>query len=251
VVRFNTNGSVDTSFGGTGTGYATISAMHLGSPAVAVQSDDRIVIAATVAKGTSVGFGVARLNPDVTPDASFGFGGFADPTLPIVGDVARSVAIQANGRIVVFGGNNLAYVGSRMVLARYNAADGSLDTSFGNNGVAATGIGPYAVTMAIEPDGRIVEVGIGVNGSANTTVARFLATGPQIGSFTASPSPVTAGSSTLFGNSTQFFGEEAGPNQGGAIFNNGGTVTITDSTLFGNSPTAVRAVPSTTPAAGR
>jgi hypothetical protein len=42
-----------------------------------------------------------------------------------------------------------------------------------------------ALAVAIQPDGRIV-----------TANARYLASEPAIGSFTASPNPVTAGSST-------------------------------------------------------
>jgi hypothetical protein len=78
--------------------------------------------------------------------------------------------------------------------ARYNAADGSPDASFGVNGVAiAPGVGSNFVDAALEPDGRIVVAGSA--GSNSFALARFLAAGPQIGSFTASPNPVTAGSS--------------------------------------------------------
>jgi hypothetical protein len=48
------------------------------------------------------------------------------------------------------------------------------------------------VDYALEPDGRIVLAGTSANGE---TLVRFLAAGPQIGSFTANPNPVTAGGS--------------------------------------------------------
>jgi uncharacterized delta-60 repeat protein len=106
------------------------------------------------------------------------------------------VTIQPNGQIVVAGGQF-----SEFYVARYNPADGSLDSSFGNNGIAVTaGVSVAAnehVDVALEPDGRIVVAGSTVNsaGNANFVLARFLATGPQIGSFTASPNPVPSGSS--------------------------------------------------------
>jgi uncharacterized delta-60 repeat protein len=102
--------------------------------------------------------------------------------------------IQADGKIMAAG-----YQGGAprsFMVARYNPADGSLDTSFGVNGVAvATGVqlGTGFVRAALEPDGRIVVAGSA--GSNSFALARFLAAGPQIGSFTASPNPVMAGSS--------------------------------------------------------
>lgn len=198
IARFNADGSVDTAFGGNGTGYVAVSAMILEiQPALAIQSDDRIVVASTVGiTGNPDDFCLARLNPDGTPDATFGSGGFEAPALPITSDIARSVAIQANGAIVVAGANK----GDEPMLARYNAADGSLDTSFGSKGVAVAKVGGSQigwVPMALEPDGRIVVAGTGGNTSGLTTfVARFLATGPQIGSFMASPNLVTSGGST-------------------------------------------------------
>src|SRR5262249_8465679 len=87
--------------------------------------------------------------------------------------------------------------GNSMALARYNAVSGSLDTSFGDHGVAtATGVSVsiYRIDAAIEPDGRIVVAGT-IDHSVGFATARFLAAGPQIGSFTANPNLATAGSS--------------------------------------------------------
>jgi uncharacterized delta-60 repeat protein len=179
VVRFNTNGSLDTSFGGAG--YVTAGTGSAFS--VAVQSDDRIV----VAEGY---LGVARFNPDGTPDATFGSGGIASP--PSSSSVS-SVTIQPDGKLVVDGPQ---YNSPSFMVARYNAADGSLDTSFGVNGIAvSTGTFSNPVDMALEPDGRIVVAGTGINGSGGFALVRFLPAGPQVGSFTASPNPVTAGGS--------------------------------------------------------
>jgi uncharacterized delta-60 repeat protein len=193
VVRFNTNGSLDTSFG-SGAGYLTTASAFI----VAVQPDDRIVTAGIASNGASTGYDVrlARLNPDGTPDASFGAGGIVVTPLP--GDqMPRSLTIQPDGKIVVAGNENT----SDFMVARYNAADGGLDTSFGVGGIAVTtgvkfSYGP--VDVALEPDGRIVLAGtqdFHSTGNYHFALARFLATGPQIGSLTADPNPATAGSS--------------------------------------------------------
>lgn len=192
VVRFNTNGSPDTTFGTGGISSTTLA--NAGPPALAIQADGRIVVVDTVTANRA--FGLFRLNPNGTPDMTFGSGGFVDPALQSSGGVdAESVTIQGDGNILAAGINPVT---KNVLVAHYNAANGSLDTSFGNGGVAAAQVGTTAgwAPLALEPDGRIVVAGTGgISGIGITTfVARFLAAGPQIGSFTASPNPVPAGS---------------------------------------------------------
>jgi len=207
VVRYNTNGTLDTTFGTNHAG-----SVNLGNPtypSVAVQSDDRIVVAGTV-NNLQTGnddVGLDRLNPDGTLDTSFGTGGVVVTPTPSY-EFAMAVRIQADGKIVVGGsetsdgtlGNNA------LMAARYNA-NGSLDASFGVNGFAtaapgtsSSGYAAKAQGLALEPDGRIIVAGASYavtspsTGNNSFSLARFLAAGPQIGSFTASPNPVTAGS---------------------------------------------------------
>jgi len=204
AARFNTNGTLDTTFGTNHAGY-----VNLGNPtfpSVAVQSDDRIVVAGTV-NNLQTGnddVGLDRLNPDGTLDASFGTGGVAVTSTPSY-EYAMALRIQPDGMIVVGGsqtsdgtlGNNA------LMAARYNA-NGSLDASFGVNGFAtaapgtsSSGYAAKAQGLALEPDGRIIVAGGSYNGTTSFSLVRFLATGPQIGSFTASPNPVTAGDPVL------------------------------------------------------
>src|SRR5262249_2643942 len=73
VARYNTNGSLDTSFAG-GAGYEMLSNMTMTLVSVVIQSDGRLIVA-----GNNVGGGgpidLDRLNPDGSFDASFGSGG--------------------------------------------------------------------------------------------------------------------------------------------------------------------------------
>ncbi len=194
VVRLNTNGSPDTSFGNNGAGYVSITTLNGGdAAAVAVQSDDRIVVAGINPGTPSTGqdIGLARFNPDGTADTTFGSGGIVVSRLPN-NERARSLAIQPDGKIVVAGDSydlSLTNGTDPFMVARYNAADGSLDTSFGTGSIAlSTGFNVIAdkVDVALEPDGRIVVAGTTPVGSGRFALARLLATGPQIGSFTAS-----------------------------------------------------------------
>ncbi|MBK8562441.1 MAG: hypothetical protein IPN76_03605 [Saprospiraceae bacterium] len=105
-------------------------------------------------------------------DASFGFGGIATTSLLLGYDKASSVAIQADGKIVVGGTSQNGTAGPGFTLARYNA-DGDLDLDFGAAGVVTSNFGgsSWANAIAIQPDGKIVAVG--VLGYIQLAIARY------------------------------------------------------------------------------
>lgn len=171
LARYNTNGSLDTSFGSGGkvtTAVGSGSAIH----ALALQSDGKIVVAG----GADSGFALARYNPDGSLDMSFGTGGKVETPIPVSGGAeAHAIALQADGKIVVGGpsGDNRDFV-----LARYNA-NGSPDTSFGTGGIVTTATG-YLAAVALQPDGKIIAAGGGGPGFA---LARYDANGSLDTSF--------------------------------------------------------------------
>jgi uncharacterized delta-60 repeat protein len=189
VVRLNTNGSPDASFGSNGAGYVSI---LQSTPSVAIQTDGHIVVTGSNAE-------LARFNSDGTLDASFGSGGTVVTVLPnnVFDVIPRAMTIQPDGRIVVAGVEDTTSNARQFMVARYNP-NGSQDSTFGVGGIAGetvVGVRNDQMDVALEPDGRIVVAGPGVlGGGTNFALVRFLAAGPQIGSFTASPNPVTAGS---------------------------------------------------------
>ncbi len=76
-----------------------------------------------------------------------------------IDDVALSVALQTDNKIVVAGHSGI--VGnSAVIVARYHS-DGTIDTNFGGLGDVVTSIGPYSGGHAtvIQPDGKIVVAG--------------------------------------------------------------------------------------------
>jgi uncharacterized delta-60 repeat protein len=190
---------------GATTGYVTVSGFvnPVRAVRVAVQADDRIVVAGDPAPGGNIG--LDRLNSsDGSLDASFGSGGVV-ATSPPNGDegyIVRSVMIQADGKILVAGDLKSDASGAHSFLvARYNT-NGRLDATFGVSGIATGGnLGGngFVGGVALEPDGRIAEAGTFYNNSTSIdsfSLARFLAGGPQIGSFTAGQ-PAPGGSVTL------------------------------------------------------
>src|SRR5687768_8915063 len=90
---------------------------------VVVQPDGKIVVVGT----SNDDFALVRLHPDGSLDTSFDGDGKVFTTFGAI-EAGRSVALHADGKIVVGGTAN-----GNFALARYNA-DGSLDTTFDGDG---------------------------------------------------------------------------------------------------------------------
>lgn len=151
LVRYLADGELDSSFGVGGivrTNFAPGQDVAWG---VAIQPDGKIV-AVGAAGFAQEGFRLARYRRDGSLDPTFGDGGKA--MTRYAGGVARAVAIQPDGRIVVAGYN------TSLALARY-LPDGRLDRTFAGDGMVDPGrVGePWPLAVALQPDGRIVVAG--------------------------------------------------------------------------------------------
>ncbi|MFO1351346.1 MAG: delta-60 repeat domain-containing protein [Gammaproteobacteria bacterium] len=168
VVRLNANGSPDNGFGNSGRAVVAFDVGNQGRDylhAMALQKDGKIVLGGTVNVGTgdldSDRFAVARLNANGTPDASFGTGGKA--VVPVFGADLRSVAVQADGKIVLAGAFRSGG-DSRFGIARLNS-NGVLDSSFASGGALAVEFSPTdikwdnAQAVAVQTNGKIVVAG--------------------------------------------------------------------------------------------
>ena len=187
ITRYNSNGSVDTTFGAAGMAATVTSAS-----ALILQSDGKIVVGGAItskvnAPGTAndVGFGIVRYNSNGSLDKAFGTGGVAvtdfGSTATCTG--AYAVAVQSNGDIVAGGaaGNTIegSFISSSFGLSRYTGA-GQLDTTFGTGGITITTVASGQISwvnaMAIQSDGKIVVAGNAYASvdSDNGYVARYL-----------------------------------------------------------------------------
>jgi len=96
-------------------------------------------------------------------DPSFGTGGLVTTDFGGRGDFGLAVALQSDGKIVAAGNSSAVGVFSvNFALARYNA-NGTLDPTFGTGGTVLTSFGgplSAAADVAVQPDGKIVAVGI-------------------------------------------------------------------------------------------
>jgi uncharacterized delta-60 repeat protein len=182
VVRYNTNGSLDTSFNGTGKVLTPVGSSYDYAASVAIQADGKIVAAGSSCNGVGncnagTSFAVVRYNPNGSLDTTFnGTGKVVTPIGSNSGDSAASVAIQADGKIVAAGDSRGADYNFAVV--RYNT-NGTLDTSFNGTGKVVTAVGSRgdrAASVAIQPDGKIVAAGRSSNGSDHDfALVRYLA----------------------------------------------------------------------------
>ena len=154
LARYNTNGELDTTFGIGGNVITDFSNNYDSGNSVAIQADGKIVL------GGSVGdnFGLARYNTNGELDTTFGIGGKVITNFSNSYDYGNSVAIQADGKIVL-GGSMYGEENDRnFALARYNI-NGSLDTTFGDEGKVITDFSnsyDYGNSVAIQQNGKIV-----------------------------------------------------------------------------------------------
>ena len=164
VVRYNADGTLDTGFHNDGTATTAIGSGADRAYSVAVQSDGEIVLAGYSNNGSDDDFAVVRYNADGSLDTGFGTGGKVTTAIGSGIDIARSVAIQSDGKIVLAGYSNNGS-DDDFAVVRYNA-DGSLDTGFGTGGKVTTAIGSgtdIARSVAIQSDGKIVAAGYSGN----------------------------------------------------------------------------------------
>jgi uncharacterized delta-60 repeat protein len=167
--------NLDTSFGDAGRvttpGYVSDAAQQ-----IAVQSDGKIVVAGSVfSDGGSRRLLLVRYTVDGSLDATFGIDGVVTTQQA---SIARAVALQSDGKLVVAGdpspdpsspGDVIPAFPDPVLVARYDT-DGSLDSTFGGDGIvtALFGVDVHATaySVVVQSDGKIVVAGTGQSPSS-------------------------------------------------------------------------------------
>lgn len=160
LVRYNSNGSLDSTFGSGGKIITSFGNADDRGRSIVIQSDEKIVIAGYSGSGTNYDFALIRYLSDGTLDSSFGTGGKVTTDFGNSADRSNSMAIQSDGKLIVAGYSSNG-TNTDFALARYND-DGTLDNSFSSVGKVSTDFGSNTdecTSVAIQSDGKIVAIG--------------------------------------------------------------------------------------------
>ena len=119
LVRYNTNGSLDTTFGTGGIVTTAVGSSYDYAHALGIQSDGKIVVAGSSSNGSKYNFALVRYNANGTLDTGFGTGGVVTTSIGSNWDSAYGLGIQSDGKILAAGysGNGSNY---DFALVRYN-----------------------------------------------------------------------------------------------------------------------------------
>lgn len=178
AARYNANGSLDTSWNGTGKVITPIGSNGDTAKAIALQSDGKVLLAGYCFNGSNFEFCAARYNASGALDTSWNGAGKVITSIDI-DSYATATTVQPDGKVLLAGycqnGSNVDFCA-----ARYNA-NGTLDSSWNGTGKVITPIGSgadRANAIAVQSDGKVLLAGYCFNGSNyDFCVARYNANG--------------------------------------------------------------------------
>ncbi len=234
VVRYNADGTLDTTFNGTGKVTTEVGTNNDFGNSVTVQADGKILVAGGSHNGDNVDFALVRYNTDGSLDPAFGSGGKVTTAIGAGNDAPCSVTVQADGKILVAGySRNGTY--NDFALVRYKA-DGSLDDTFNGTGKVTTAIGTgndagYSITL--QADGKILVAGVSDNGSdTDFALVRYNPDGSLDTTFDAvntldgAPTFTENGSPVVLDSTVRIYDAELAALNGGAGNYAGATLTL-------------------------
>jgi len=159
LIRFNTNGSIDTSFGNNET---HIFIIPIGL--FVIQPDAKIITAYKQDHYNSFGqvdssyFRTDRYNTDGTLDTTFGTDGTVITDFGFGYNYVTAIALQPDGKVIVAGTS----YNNQFAIARYTSS-GDLDTTFDGDGKVITSLGSglksYVSYVSVQADGKIIVAG--------------------------------------------------------------------------------------------
>jgi uncharacterized delta-60 repeat protein len=158
ICRFNTNGSVDSTFGTNG--YFTMPGGNFSDFVydIEVLADDKIVACGgTTPVQNNAMFHSFRLTADGELDTSFGTNGITNVDINTANDYAYGMLINDAGQIYLLGSSAVpGFTYDRLAVARLTP-NGILDTSFGTNGITnnpqpSSNVSTVANDFAWSPD---------------------------------------------------------------------------------------------------
>jgi uncharacterized delta-60 repeat protein len=182
-------GDVDTSFGNAAQSYFSLTSLGQVQAAAGIPlalPDGKLLMGGACRTATVTQFTmcVGRLNANGTVDSTFGSSGATVLTnVGYIQSFTTAIARLADGKIIVAGACT-STTNVQGLCAYRLFADGSVDTGYGNNGLATTffsGRTPFTVHLSAQADGKVV-LATSCTGQA-ICIARFTASGTLDSSF--------------------------------------------------------------------
>ncbi|MEJ7863306.1 MAG: FG-GAP-like repeat-containing protein [Pyrinomonadaceae bacterium] len=165
IIRYNPDGSRDTSFGGLGFVLLVFNLRERANDLI-IQPDGKIIAAGFTCISQECSFALARVNSDGSLDASFGVGGKVTTGFNSNSTGITSTLLQPDGKLIVGGS------AGDIAFARYNS-DGSLDNTFNGNGkvVIDNPNGNSGLSqIVLQSDGKIVGAGQSQNTDTDSDI---------------------------------------------------------------------------------
>jgi uncharacterized delta-60 repeat protein len=160
LIRYNSNGSLDTTFGNNG----KISTGQVNLRKINSVNGKLLFTGVTTLPSGNNGYVIVQYNENGTIDNAFGVNGVATFNAGNSPFGFSSLAIQQEGKIIVSGNYFNGNGQLSCVTLRYTI-NGILDNTFGINGVVTTPIPIFVNSNFVQSDGKIIVAGTSNNGS--------------------------------------------------------------------------------------
>ncbi len=170
LVRYNSNGTLDSTFGINGKVITRIGLFSLASKLILLE-DNKIAVSGSTYNGSNWDFALARYNKDGSLDTTFGNYGIVTTAIGLGDDYGNSLMLQPDKKTITIG-SSVNGLKSVFALVRHNY-NGSLDTTFGINGIVTTAIdtnNSYLYASAMQTSGKILVAGAT---RVNDTISHF------------------------------------------------------------------------------
>jgi uncharacterized delta-60 repeat protein len=184
IVRYNSDGTIDTTFGAGGRVIVDFSGGKDLPAGLAILNDGKIIVAGSVyysgpLSNCEAYATLAKFNSDGSPDTTFGSNGTVKTDATFGLEQITSIAIDSNGRIIV-SGTTQAISERNFLTMRYNS-NGSLDSTFGFGGMVFQNLQPgsdeLVNTLTIQPDDTILVAGCICDVDCDLIVTKYLTNG--------------------------------------------------------------------------
>ena len=166
LARYNTDGSLDTSFGSSGQTTLSVPGIFADVRGVAVAASGEIYVAFTASTGgNDHDFAVAAFHANGTPDTTFGPGGVQTISTPDVRNDVVAVALSPDGSRIYIGGEQITGTDDQFEIASLSSSGAVVfdtEVEFDTTGAGGDTLG----AMAVQPDGNVVLAGTTNNGSS-------------------------------------------------------------------------------------